>query len=214
MKPIAVTDELTAYMEGFLPTREGVLADLEAHAERESVPIVGPHEGHLLSILARAGGAKRMLELGTATGYSGLWLLRGGGAGSFLTTVEMDPARAALARDALSAAGDGTGFEVLEGDALEVLEGLGGEFDLCFNDLLNSLPSESAVERMFELCVARTRPGGLLLADNALRRGEVLRPQSQGSRNVAAYNRLAARHPRIECVIVPIRDGLSISVVR
>jgi caffeoyl-CoA O-methyltransferase len=80
--------------------------------------------------------------------------------------------------------------------------------------LLNSFPDEATTERCFELSLARLRPGGLLLADNALRRGEVTAPSSRGARNVAHYNRLVAQHPRLESVIVPLRDGVSIARFR
>src|SRR5207302_10975354 len=112
MKPVQVTDELEDYMLGLLPKRDAVLTRLEERAAREGVPIVGPHEGMLLHVLARAANAKRILELGAATGYSGLWLLRGGGAEASLTTIEMDPARAALARSSLAEAGAGLSAEV------------------------------------------------------------------------------------------------------
>jgi predicted O-methyltransferase YrrM len=212
MKPIVMTDELERYILDLLPVRDPVLARLEEHAERELVPIVGPHEGMLLHLLARASSARRILELGAATGYSGLWLLRGGGPGASLTTVEKDPARAAIARSSLAEAGPGLSSEVVESDVFSALERLPGPYDLVFNDLLNSLPDERAIERAFRLSLERLRGGGLLLADNALRMGEVVRPAGQQARNVAAYNKLVASEPGLESVIVPIRDGLSIAV--
>ena len=212
MKPVQVTDELEDYMRGLLPKRDPVLARLEEHAAREGVPIVGPHEGMLLHLLASASNAKQILELGAATGYSGLWLLRGGGPGASLTTIEMDPGRAALARSSLAEAGPGLSAEVVEGDVFTALDRLPGPYDLVFNDLLNSMPDEKAIERLFRLSLERVRSGGLLLADNALRMGEVARPSGQQARNVATYNQLAAREPSLESVIVPIRDGLSFAV--
>ncbi|TMC12668.1 MAG: O-methyltransferase [Chloroflexi bacterium] len=214
MKPVQVTDELEDYMLGLLPKRDAVLTRLEEHAAREGVPIVGPHEGMLLHVLARAANAKRILELGAATGYSGLWLLRGGGAEASLTTIEMDPARAALARSSLAEAGAGLSAEVVEDDVFAALERLPGPFDLVFDDLLNSMPDERAIERLFRAGLERVRSGGLLLADNALRLGEVVRPSGQQARNVATYNRLVAAEPSLVAVIVPLRDGLSVAVKR
>jgi predicted O-methyltransferase YrrM len=83
--------------------------------------------------------------------------------------------------------------------------------DAIFNDLLNSFPDEATVERCFELSLARLRPGGLLLADNALGRGRVIAVESRPARNIDRYNRLVADDPRLESVIVPIRDGLSLA---
>jgi predicted O-methyltransferase YrrM len=212
MKPVQVSERLQAYMEDLLPDRDSVLAGLEREAERDSVPIVGPHEGMLLFLMARASGARRMLELGAATGYSGLWLIRGAGPEASLVTIERDRDRASRARRSFVEGAAGATVEVVEEDALAALDRLQGPFDLVFNDLLNSFASEADVERALRRSVDLVRVGGLLLADNALRQGEVTDPRTQQSRNVVAYNRLAAADRRLETVVVPIRDGLSIAV--
>src|SRR5437016_11517900 len=82
MGTVEVTDELQAYLDGLVPKRDQVLARMEEEAHRENIPIVDPHEGMLLYLLVKIAGAKRVLELGSATGYSGIWLLRGTDGGS------------------------------------------------------------------------------------------------------------------------------------
>jgi caffeoyl-CoA O-methyltransferase len=213
MRTVEVTDELQAYLDGLVPPREPVLARMEEEAHREGIPIVDAHEGALLSLLVKIAGAKRVLELGTATGYSGIWLLRGTGDGE-LTTFEVDHARAERARANFSEAGIGKRAMVLEQDAVGGLENLDSRFDACFIDLLNSFPSEAVTRRVAELCLERLEGGALLMADNALRQGEVITPKNQQARNVAAYNHLVATHPRLESVVIPIRDGLSVARVR
>jgi caffeoyl-CoA O-methyltransferase len=213
MKPVEITDELEAYMVSLLPKRDKVLARMEEEAHRESIPIVDTHEGALLSLLVRIARAKRVLELGTATGYSGIWLLRGTD-GGMLTTFEVDAKRAARARENFAEAGLGKQALVLEQDAVGGLEELGARFDACFIDLLNSFPSEEVTRRVVELCLERLDPGALLMADNALRQGDVVKPKNQQTRNVAAYNQLVAKHPRLESVVIPIRDGLSVARVK
>lgn len=213
MKPVNVTEELEAYMLGLLPTRDSVLARMEDEAHRENIPIVDAHEGALLSLLVRVAGAKRVLELGTATGYSGIWLLRGT-EGGMLTTFEVDGKRAARARANFAEAGLGKQALVLEQDAVGGLEKLEERFDACFIDLLNSFPSEDVTRRVVELCIERLDPGALLIADNALRQGDVVNPKNQQTRNVVLYNELVARHPRLDSVVIPIRDGLSVARVR
>jgi caffeoyl-CoA O-methyltransferase len=213
MRPVEVTDELEAYMVGLLPKRDKVLARMEDEAHRENIPIVDTHEGALLSLLVRLAGAKRVLELGTATGYSGIWLLRGTD-GGMLTTFEVDAKRAARARENFGEAGLGKQALVLEQDAVGGLEKLEARFDACFIDLLNSFPSEEVTRRVVELCLEHLDPGALLMADNALRQGEVVKPKNQQTRNVAAYNQLISSHPRLESVVIPIRDGLSVARVR
>jgi caffeoyl-CoA O-methyltransferase len=213
MRTVEVTDELQAYLDGLVPPREPVLARMEEEAHREGIPIVDAHEGALLSLLVKIAGAKRVLELGTATGYSGIWLLRGTGDGE-LTTFEVDHARAERARANFSEAGIGKRAMVLEQDAVGGLEKLDSRFDACFIDLLNSFPSEDVTRRVAELCLERLEGGALLMADNALRQGEVIKPKNQQARNVAAYNHWVGAHPRLESVVIPIRDGLSVARVR
>jgi caffeoyl-CoA O-methyltransferase len=213
MRTVEVTDELQAYMDSLVPPRDPVLTRMEEEAHRENIPIVDAHEGALLSLLVKIAGAKRVLELGTATGYSGIWLLRGTDGGA-LTTFEVDHQRAQRARANFSEAGLGKQATVLEQDAVGGLEKLNQRFDACFIDLLNVFPSEEMTERAFELCLERLEPRALLMADNALRQGEVVRPKNQQARNVAHYNKLVAKHPRLDSVVIPIRDGLSVARVR
>lgn len=213
MRTVQVTEALQAYMEGLVPARDEVLARMEEEASREGIPIIGPHEGALLSLLVRSAAGKRVLELGTATGYSGIWLLRGTEGGT-LTTFETDHERAKRARANFSAAGLGDRVLVLEEDAVAGLEKLEARFDVCFIDLLNSFPSEDVTRRVVDHCVGHLDGGGLLMADNALRQGEVLQPKTQQARNVAFYNQLVSHHPQLESVVVPIRDGLSIARVK
>ncbi|HKV88150.1 MAG TPA: O-methyltransferase [Candidatus Dormibacteraeota bacterium] len=213
MKRVESTDELQAYMESLLPPRDPVLARLEDEAHREHIPIVDPHEGMLLYLLVRLSGAKRLLELGTATGYSGIWMLRATNGGT-LTTFEMDHPRAQRARANFAEAGFADQALVLEENAVQGLEKLDAKFDACFIDLINSFRSEDITRRVLELCLERLDPGALLLTDNALQQGEVVRPSAQNTRNAAYYNELVSKHPRLESVAIPIRDGLSVARVK
>ncbi len=213
MRTVEVTEELQAYLDGLVPPRDAVLARMEEEADRENLPIVDTHEGMLLYMLVKIARARRILELGTAIGYSGIWLLRGSEGGE-LTTFEFDHQRAERARANFSEAGLGKQAMVLEQDAVTGLEKLDARFDACFIDLLNSFPSEEVTQRVLELCLERLQAGALLMADNALRQGEVVRPKNQQARNVAHYNRLVAKHPRLESVVIPVRDGLSLARVR
>jgi caffeoyl-CoA O-methyltransferase len=213
MRTVDVTDALQEYMNSLIPPRDRVLARIEKEAHRDDIPIVDVHEGALLNLLVRIAGGKRVLELGTATGYSGIWLLRGTEGGT-LTTFEMDHERAVRARANFAEVGFGDRALVLEENAVAGLEKLESRFDVCFIDLLNSFRSEEITRRVVELCLERLDPGALLMADNALRQGEVLAPKNQQARNVAYYNKLVAEHPRLESVVIPIRDGLSVARVR
>jgi caffeoyl-CoA O-methyltransferase len=213
MRTVDVSEKLQEYLDSLVPPRDPVLARMEDEAHREDIPIVDPHEGALLYLLVKIAGGKRILELGTATGYSGIWLLRGTNGGS-LTTFEVTHERAERARKNFAEAGFGERALVLEENAVTGLEKLDARFDACFIDLLNAFRSEDVTRRAAELCLERLDPGGLLMADNALRSGEVLKPKTQQAKNVVFYNDWVARHPRLESVVIPIRDGLSVARVR
>src|SRR5450759_4993300 len=145
MKPVEVTEALETYMVGLLTKRDKVLARMEDEALREGIPIVDAHEGALLSLLVRIGGAKRLLELGTATGYSGIWLLRGT-EGGMLTSFEVDRERAARARANFAEAGFAEQVLVLEQDAVGGLEKLPGRFDAQLHDTAGHLLRTKRVE--------------------------------------------------------------------
>jgi caffeoyl-CoA O-methyltransferase len=213
MRTVEVTDDLQAYMERLLPRRDAVLARMEDEAERENIPIIEAHEGMLLYLLVKIARAKRILELGAAIGYSGIWLLRGTEGGT-LTTFELDHKRVERARANFAEAGLGKQALVLEQDAIAGVQKLDERFDACFIDLLNVFSSEDQTRRAVELCLERLDGGALLMADNALRQGEVVKPTNQQARNVASYNDLVSRHPRLESVVIPIRDGLSVARVK
>jgi predicted O-methyltransferase YrrM len=212
MAGIQVTPELEAYVESLLPEREPVLRRLDEEVATSRVPGIGPTVGQLLALLLRTAGSRDAIELGTASGYSAIWLARGC-TGEVVTT-ERDPAMAERARRNLAEAGLAERVRVLEEDGVAYLEREERQVDAIFNDVLNYFPDEATVQRCFEASLRRLRPGGLLLADNALRRGEVLHPRSVGAHNIARWNALVAREPRLDSVIVPLRDGVSIARVR
>ena len=209
MAGLQVTPELEEYMESLLPEREPVLQRLEREVATSRIPGIGPVVGQLLALLLRAAGSRDVIELGAAIGYSTIWLARGCSGG--VVTTELDPERAARARRNLAEAGLGGRVQVVEEDGVVHLERHGRRVDAIFNDLLNSFPDEATVDRCFAASLQRLAPGGLLLADNALRRGEVLHPRSRGARNVVRWNALVAAEPGLESVVVPLRDGVSIA---
>ena len=151
-----------AYFKQLTPSRDTLLRELEAEAEREKIPIIGPVVGQLLLILVYAAGARRILELGTATGYSAIYLARGSSdAKGHIVTIEQDAHFAARARANFEAAGVGDRVEIRVEDALECINNLTGGYDFVFIDIekkdyRRALP---ALERLI-------RPGGLLVADN------------------------------------------------
>ena len=201
-----VNPEIDAYIDRL--ANRGTQAQGAIEDEGRDWPIVGPAEGSLLYILARAVGARRILELGTAIGYSGTWLARALSDGGELVTVERDPATADIARKHFVAAGMADQVRIEVGEARQVLPRLRGPFDLVFNDI-----DKAQYLEVQPHCLRLLRVGGLLVTDNVLWQGEVARgSRSREARTIRAYNEALARDPRVVATIVPLRDGVSIAL--
>lgn len=215
MKHFGITDpRIEDYIESLAPKSEGVLADMEAHAERENVPIIGPVEGRFLYILALASRAKDILDIGTAIGYSAMWLgLAARENGGRVVTLEKDEGRAGWAEAYFRQANMSGLCAVRRGDALVLMNGMEENFDFIFLDILTQFDQPDTSLRMLDLCMRRLRPGGLLLSDNSFRSGAVLDPDNTvpSTQGIAAFNQAISTHPRLDTTIVPLRDGISIS---
>lgn len=180
---------------------------MEERAARDDFPIIGPVVGSLLELLARTARASRVLELGSGFGYSALFFGRGVGQRGTVTLTDTNSALLDEARQFLTQEPNGCVFEYLQGDALELAASLEGPFDIIFNDIDKEFYPE-VPERALSLL----RPGGLLITDNALWNGDVLDPQDAAARGVADYNRMMYSHSSFQTSIIPLRDGLSISL--
>ena len=207
LPPGIVYDEIDKYMDGLANRGDAALVMVEKQGLKEVWPIVGAAEGSLLHILARSLRAKRILELGTAIGYSGTWLARALVDGGELVTVEHDPETAALAHKNFEKTGVAPKVQVLVGAADQILRDLKGPFDFIFNDI-----DKAGYPAVLEPCVERLRVGGLLVTDNVLWHGDVARKvRSAETAAIRTYNERLAKDPRMIATIVPLRDGVSIA---
>jgi caffeoyl-CoA O-methyltransferase len=211
--PGIVNARVERWLLATVPPRSGEFAAVEAEATRQGIPCIGPYEGQVLMTLAALAGARNILEIGTATGYSALWLARAAAERQgAVTTVERDGQRAAVARVNLARCGYAALATVVEGDGFAFLEGGTTSFDFIFLDMVSALEQLAQVDRLFALCVQRLAPGGVLVSDNALHAGQVAdQPVPPGAQRYARYNQLAFAHPDLETVLLPVRDGLAVS---
>ena len=184
--------------------RDSLLAGLESEAQQEEIPIIGPVVGELLYVLVRATRAKRILELGTATGYSAIFLARACKIfNGTVITLENDQAMAARARENIQKAGLADHVEIRVGDALTEMPLIKEEFDFIFIDIekedyIRALPH---IERSL-------KKGGLLVADNV------------GFKDADAFNRAILEKPGWRPVLLfaflplhsPEHDGLCIAL--
>ena len=200
---------LDDYLLSVLPPRDEVLVRVEEEADRRRIPIVGPAVGRFLAQLARLAGARRVFELGSAVGYSTIWLARAVGEGGRVWYTDASAGNAAEARRNLEAAGVAERVTLLVGDALASLDATDGEFDLVFNDV-----DKEGYPEVLRRVVPRLRPGGLLVTDNVLWGGALRLPACEDDAETAAireFNRLAYAHPDLDVTIVPLRDGVSVA---
>jgi predicted O-methyltransferase YrrM len=157
-----IVDDPETYFRQWVPSGDPLLRRLEAEAETERIPIVGPLVGELLFVLARAMEAKNILELGAAAGYSAVFLARACALhGGRLTTLEVEPAFAERAHKNLESAGLADRAHVLCGDAFALMRRLEGPFDLIFLDI-----DKVDYAKVLPECYRLLRSGGLLVADN------------------------------------------------
>lgn len=202
-----ITDPtIEKYIYKILPKRDAVLAEMERYAKKNNVPIVGPAVGRLLALLVELSGAKRIFELGSAIGYSTLWLARAAGPNAELFYSDGDPAKASRASDYLKRAGVADRVRVQVGDALTLLDGTSGEFDIIFNDV-----DKHQYPDVFRHAVKRVKSGGLFITDNTLWSGRVARkakPNDRNTRAIQQFNKMAYASKELYPVLVPLRDGV------
>lgn len=198
------------YIAKLQPERDPLMRQMEAYADKHDVPIIGPVGGRFLYTIAKLHGSKRILEAGTAIGYTALWFARATEAwDGRITTLDASPDMAEIARGNWTEAGVADRVEVIVGDALKSLESLGGPFDLCFLD-----HEKTQYQEFLEEALSKIAPGGVVLADNVLRRGDVA-ANDGGDAMVEAmreFNRFMTAHPELESMIVPLRDGIALAI--
>ncbi|MBI3615482.1 MAG: class I SAM-dependent methyltransferase [Candidatus Omnitrophica bacterium] len=168
---------------------------------------VGHLEGSFLRLLMRIARAKRVLEIGTFTGYSALAMAEGLPTGGRLITCDINPDTTKIAKAYWAKSPHGKKIQLRLGHAAQTIQRLKGPFDAVFIDA----DKENYI-RYWELCVPKIRKGGILLADNTLWGGRVLRPQDSSDRAIAAFNRRVAADKRVEAVMLTLRDGLTLAV--
>jgi caffeoyl-CoA O-methyltransferase len=197
-----------------------VLHEIEKIAEAESVPIVGALEGKILAALIsmRHPAAREVLDIGTAIGYSAIWLVRVIGKEGRITSIEIDPARAERAREFVRRAGVEDQVEIITGDAFDILGEQNKQYDVIFQDVMKHVyfaQDPSLALKLLEMSVQRLAKGGILLTDNAFCQGKVMQPSEYNQvKGIQAYNEAVATHPDLDSLLFPFRDGLWYSRLR
>lgn len=204
---------IDSYIEGLFVKADPVLESAVEDSKSAGLPQIqiSPNQGRFLQLLAELCSARRILEIGTLGGYSGIHFARALPDDGKLISLELDERHAEVARKNFERAGLSDKVEVRVGDAREILRGMDGEasFDLVFIDA-----EKEDYPEYLDLSLAHSRPGTLILADNAIRGGSVL---EEGD-NMRAFNEKLARDERLSAIIIPLLrervDGVAIARVK
>lgn len=205
---------VAAYLDGLTRPPHPVLDRIRRQGREDGIPIVDPLTGALLHALTRTAGATKVLEIGTAIGYSTVWMALALPPSGLLVTLERDPARATTARAFFADAGLDDRVNVVVGEAERYLHKVAGPFDLVFQD-----GDKTRYAPMLDTLAGLLRPGGLLVTDNVLWDGEVVpgytdvpKKQAADTSAIAQYNERLAADPRFQTTWLPVGDGVAVAI--
>ena len=198
-----VAEPVLDYMARHHPPLDEVLEAIRAEGLAEKLPLVDAATVRFLRGLVVALHARRILEIGMFTGYSTLAWAEALPKDGRIVTCEIHPGVAEIGRRYFAESPHGTKIDIKVGPALESLKVIEGLFDLCFIDA-----DKENYAAYYERCLELLRPRGLILLDKMLRGGRVLNPSDPATRAVDALNQRIRKDPRVENVLLPVRDGI------
>lgn len=209
--------KLNNYIDKLFYQEDPLLEDVLLSIREQGMPTfsVSPSSGKYLTLLVSATKAKKVLEIGALGGYSGICLARGFGEFGTLTSLELQENYAALAKENLTKAGFGEQVSYMTGPAIENLQKLveqGKTFDFFFIDA-----DKGNYENYLEYCIQLAVPGALIVSDNVLADGTVVDHTMTPKRyteTMKQYNEIVAKHPRLNSVLLPLGDGMTVSEVK
>lgn len=200
------------YLRNTLRKNEGLLFEMEQYAAENDVPISQPESIRLIEVLVRLSGAKNILEVGGAIGYSAICMAKASEGGT-VTSLELSSEMIEKANAYITRAGLRERIRFLQGDAKEVLKTLDGQYDLIFLDAAKGHYMEYFTESMRML-----KAGGLLISDNVLYKGMVATDELllHRKRTIVArlrrYLDMLCAHEELETAVLPVGDGVALSV--
>jgi len=196
------------YIYDLLPERDAVVKEMEAYAEEHRVPIIGPAVARLLTLLVQVSGATRIFEMGSAIGYSTIWLARAAGTKAKVFYTDGNPENARRAQEHFRKAGVAKRVNVQVGDALELVKKTPGKFDFIFNDI-----NKHQYPDALRAALPKLQRGGLFVTDNTLWSGKAAQPagaEDRDTRGVQEFNRLVYASKELFPVLIPLRDGVTV----
>lgn len=201
-------DGLHDYMLDLIKEKDPVLVEMELYAKKHDFPIISPLVGRLLYQYTRLINAKKILELGSGYGYSAVYFAKAASDDTEIICTDASEENKNLAISYFKRLVI-TNIKYIVGDSLEVINQIQGEFDIIFNDV-----DKQEYPQAFRQAIPKLHKGGLLITDNALWYGRVIQPipERESTKGVQEYNRLAFSDPRVFSTIIPVGDGICVSI--
>jgi len=207
--PNLLPDSIEQYIADYTSPETPALAKLNRSTYLKAMMpqmLSGHVQGRVLSMLSHMIRPKRILEIGTFTGYSAICLAEGLAPDGLLTTIDINEELTPMVKEAVTAAGMQHKIEIRIGNALEIIPTLPGTFDLVFIDA-----DKQNYQKYFDLVLPKTPIGGYILADNVLWSGKVTNPKhDKDTAAIHAFNQYVANYPQVEQVILSVRDGITL----
>ena len=203
-----IQDDVEEYLYKLLPERDEVVSEMEKYAAENNIPIIGPAVARMLALFVQVSGAKRIFEMGSAIGYSTIWLARAAGPKGKVVYTDGDPEKARRAKDYFRRAGVAKRIDIRVGNAHELVKKASGTFDLVFNDV-----DKRQYPDALRAALPKLRRGGLFITDNTLWSGKAARPAAADdadTQGVQELNRLVFGSKELYPVLIPLRDGVTV----
>jgi caffeoyl-CoA O-methyltransferase len=205
-----LSEAIEEYVSRHCVEENALLAELAKETrEKAEMPqmMVGPTEGAFLRFLVRMVGARHAIEIGTFTGYSSLWIAEGLPADGQLVTLDLDMKSLEMARYYWARSPHGRKITWKIGDALDTLKLIQGPVDFIFIDA-----DKENYLNYWRLCVPKLRRGGIIVVDNVLWGGRVVKPEDKLDFKINAFNAHVMADKRVESVMLPVRDGITVAL--
>lgn len=205
-----MTDRDLEYLEGVHPPLGPVLEEMLKTGRHEGIPIVSPASGRVLRVLVTAVAPRRVLEIGTAIGFSTLWMASALRDGGRIDTIDPDRSRTDRARRYWLRAGVTDRVRVINEPALRVLPRLAPGIEFAFIDAI-----KTEYSAYLDALLPRMAPGGMITVDNVLWSGRIAAGEhDENTEALRAFNQHFLHHEQLEATILPVGDGLGVAVVR
>lgn len=201
-------ESIIEYLHDLTVVENPVYREMEQYGIENDFPIIGPVVGQLLMLLAKIVNAKRILELGSGFGYSAAWFFRALPEDGEIICTDRSEENISRGSDYFKSIGASNNIRYIKGDALESMDNTEGLFDIIFMDI-----DKKEYPRAYDKILPRLRQGGLMIADNTLWQGKVVEPDpDETTKAVQVFNKMIFGKKEVVTMIIPIRDGVSVSV--